>query len=112
MLRGLVVRENLVDAEGNIGKLESNRSIHAARGEQVELTRRELSTGFPRPLPIPQEHRKIAQVMAAPIRIASTLPISGKVVILHRKYTELEITDADTIKRPICDLVSTISAPK
>lgn len=65
------------------------------------LTRSELSTGFPRPLPMPQEQRKIAQVMAAPIRMASTLPISGKVVILQRKYTELEMMEAETISSPI-----------
>lgn len=50
---------------------------------------------------MPQEQRKIAQVMAAPIRMASTLPISGKVVILQRKYTELEMMEAETISSPI-----------
>jgi hypothetical protein len=49
------------------------------------LTKRELSTGLPLPLMIAQLARNIAQVTAEPMRTASTLPISGKVVILQRK---------------------------
>jgi hypothetical protein len=47
--------------------------------------RRELSTGFPLPLPIPQAQRNTAQVIVTPISVASTLPISGKLVIRHKK---------------------------
>lgn len=50
---------------------------------------------------MPQEQRKIAQVMAAPISMASTLLISGNVVIRQRKYTELEIMEAETTSNPI-----------
>lgn len=50
---------------------------------------------------MPQAQRKKAQVIAMPISIASTLLISGKVVILHRKYTELEMIDADVMSSPI-----------
>lgn len=45
----------------------------------------------------------MAAVMAAPMRIASTLLISGKVVIRQRKYTELERIEADMMRRPICE---------
>jgi hypothetical protein len=45
----------------------------------------ELSTGLPLPLPIPHAQRKIAHVIVAPIREASTLLIWGKFVILQRK---------------------------
>ena len=57
--------------------------------------------GFPLPLPIPQAPRKIAHVIAAPMRIASTLSSWGKVVILQRKYTELDMMDADATNKPI-----------
>ena len=43
------------------------------------------STGLPRALAMPHPPRKIAVVMAAPMRIASTLLISGKVVMRQRK---------------------------
>jgi len=77
-------------------------------GVVARRTRSELSTGLPLPLPMPQAHRKKAQVMAIPMRIASTLLISGKVVILHRKYTELEMIEAEVMRRPIWkDMVST-----
>jgi hypothetical protein len=62
---------------------------------------KELSTGFPRPLPIPQAHRNTAQVIVTPISVASTLLISGKVVIRQRKYTELDMIEADNTSNPI-----------
>lgn len=74
------------------------------------LTSRELSTGFPLPLPIPHAHRKIAQVMAAPIRMASTVPISGKVVMRYKKYMLLEIMEADTASNPIYDKLAKLRA--
>lgn len=43
------------------------------------------STGLPRALAMPHPPRNIAVVMATPMRIASTLLISGKVVMRHRK---------------------------
>jgi len=61
----------------------------------------ELSTGFPLPLPIPQAQRKTAQVIVTPMRVASTFPTSGKLVIRQRKYTELDIIDADRTSNPI-----------
>src|SRR5690348_16461253 len=44
--------------------------------------------------------------MAAPMRMASTLLISGKVVMRQRKYTEVEMTEADATRRPIYAVVS------
>jgi hypothetical protein len=43
-----------------------------------------------------------AQVIVAPMRTASTLPISGKVVIRQRKYMALEMMPADTPSNAIC----------
>lgn len=48
-------------------------------------TSKELSTGFPLPLPIPHDPNMITQVIVAPISIASTLSSSGKVVMRQRK---------------------------
>lgn len=48
-------------------------------------TSKELSTGFPLPLPIPHDASMITQVKVAPISIASTLSSSGKVVMRQRK---------------------------
>ena len=62
---------------------------------------KELSTGFPLPLPIPQAHKKTAQVIVTPISVASTLPISGKLVILHKKYIELDMMEAERTSSPI-----------
>ena len=53
------------------------------------------------PLLIPQAQRKTAQVIVTPMSVASIFPISGNVVILHRKYTELDIIEADMTRRPI-----------
>jgi hypothetical protein len=39
--------------------------------------------------------------MVTPIRVASTFPISGKLVILQRKYTELEMIEADSTRSAI-----------
>jgi hypothetical protein len=48
-------------------------------------TRSEDSTTLPRPFPMPHPHRNMAVVMATPMRMASTLLISGKVVMRHKK---------------------------
>lgn len=55
---------------------------------------------------MPQTHRKNAHVSATPIRMASTLLISGKVVTLQRKYTELDMMEAEVSMKPICDMWS------
>jgi hypothetical protein len=72
-------------------------------GSKNLLTRSELSTGLPRPLPIPQPPRKIAAVMAQPIKIASVLSIWGNVVILQRKYADPDMVEPEKIRRIICD---------
>jgi hypothetical protein len=46
---------------------------------------KELSTGLPLPLKIPQDPRITTQVMVAPIKSASMVFSSGKVVIRQRK---------------------------
>lgn len=68
----------------------------------IYANRSELSTGFPFPLPIPHAQRKTAQVILIPIKVASTLPIAGNLVTRQRKYTELEMIDADMTSSPIC----------
>jgi len=50
---------------------------------------------------MPHAHRKKAHVMATPIKTASRLSMSGKVVILHRKYREDEMMEADPTNKPI-----------
>jgi hypothetical protein len=65
------------------------------------LTNNDDSTGLPLPLTMPQAHKNMAVVMATPMRMASTLLISGNVVIRQRKYTEVEMMDADAMRRPI-----------
>ena len=51
----------------------------------VQFTSNADSTGLPRALAIPHPPRKMTVVIAAPIRMASTLLISGKVVMRQRK---------------------------
>jgi hypothetical protein len=43
----------------------------------------------------------MAVVRATPIRMASTFPISGKLVMRHKKYREVEKMEAEAIRRPI-----------
>ena len=80
----MIIGEDLVDTEGDICKLQVYQYIKI-HGDDVLLTSKELSAGLPLPLPMPHAQRKNAQVIATPIRTASMLSISGKVVILHRK---------------------------
>ena len=47
----------------------------------------------------------MAVVMATPIKMASTLLISGNVVIRQRKYTDDEIMDAEVNSKPIWNLL-------
>jgi len=73
----------LVDTKGNIGKLGM---LDQGIDEEVSrLTNSDDSTGLPLALTMPHPPRKMAVVMATPIRIASTLLISGKVVMRQRK---------------------------
>lgn len=65
------------------------------------LTSKEDSTGFPRALAMPHPPRKMAVVIATPMRMASTLLISGNVVMRQRKYMAVEVIQADVIRRPI-----------
>jgi hypothetical protein len=80
----LIIGEDLIDAECNVGKLNEVNQLGSHMGHLFH-TRRELSTALPRPLIIPQLPRMIAQARANPIRIASTFPISGKLKIRNRK---------------------------
>lgn len=84
-MRGLIVGKYLVDAEGDICELMQDDISKGLEKWREDLTSKELSTGLPRPLPMPHEHKKTAQVMDAPMRMASTVPISGKFVTRHRK---------------------------
>jgi hypothetical protein len=79
----LVVGEDLVYAEGDVGELREVSKEGDTRS--VERTSKDDSTGLPRALTMPHPPRKMAVVMATPIRMASTLLISGKVVMRHRK---------------------------
>jgi hypothetical protein len=76
-------------------------TAHSWTAGRKTITKSELSMGFPLPDLIPYAHRKVAQVTETPIKAASTFPISGKVVILHRKYSADEMIEPDTIKSPI-----------
>lgn len=40
------------------------------------------------------------------MRMASTLLISGKVVMRQRKYTDEDIMEAEVMRRPICSTVN------
>jgi len=57
--------------------------------------------GFPRPDLIPYAQRKMAHVTETPINAASRFPISGNVVILHRKYSAEDIIEPDITNRVI-----------
>jgi hypothetical protein len=70
----------------------------------IYANKSELSTAFPRPLPIPQAHKITALVIATPIKAASTLDISGNWRTRHRKYTELEMTLAERTRSAIYDV--------
>jgi len=50
---------------------------------------------------MPQAPRKMAQVTVMPMRIPSTFPISGNCMTFQRKYTELEMMDAESTSRTI-----------
>jgi hypothetical protein len=53
---------------------------------------------------MPKAHRKTAEVMVTPIKVASRLLIWGKQATRHRKYTAKEMIEADVMRRMICDV--------
>ena len=50
---------------------------------------------------MPYAQRNIAHVTLTPIKVASTLLMSGKVVILHRKYIATEIIEPEVMRSAI-----------
>ena len=50
---------------------------------------------------MPHAQRITAQVMDTPIKAASTFEISGNWRTRHRKYTELDMMEAESTRRPI-----------
>jgi len=50
---------------------------------------------------MPYAQRKMAHVTLTPIRDASRFPISGNVVILHRKYTAIDMIEPEVMRSAI-----------